>query len=245
MSIGDTVTTALTPRTAPGSGATHSNPAALRRLALPALALLLIGLLALLCQPAASLAKNAGSACSAAAAQEKTGARACAGRNRKGRAHAKVKGHHAKRHHSTNKKKKSKHGSVAPVAAAVPKPAVCEDGSRPVNEGEGSYTCANGNEPVCKNGAEPALSKDGTKLLCPTGSRNGAEWSEAECEDGSSPEASLGGGFTCEDGSQPRCEDGSRPTASGDGSMLVCLVSGSPPLSSPPAAEEENEGEES
>jgi hypothetical protein len=244
MSIGDTVTTVLTPCTAPSGSASHSNPAALRRLALPALALLLVGLLALLCQPAASLAKNAGSACSAAAAQKKTGARACAGRNRKGRAHAKVKGRHAKRHHSINKKKKSKHGSVGPVAAP-PKPAVCEDGSRPVNEGEGSYTCANGNEPICKNGAQPAPSREGTKLLCPTSSRNSAEWSEAECGDGSSPEASLGGGFACEDGSQPRCEDGSRPTASGDGSMLVCLVSGPPPLSSSPAGEEENEGEES
>jgi hypothetical protein len=199
-------------------------------------------LLALLAQPASSLAKKTSSACSsAAAAQKKIGARACAGRNRKGRAHAKAKSHHAKRHHSIIKKKKSKQRSVAPVAAP-PKPAVCEDGSRPVNEGEGSFACANGEEPICQNGAEPAPSKNGTKLLCPTSAHSGSETTDAECEDGSVPNA-LGASFACEDGLQPRCEDGSQPKASSDGSTLVCLIASSPSPS--PAAEEEDESEES
>jgi hypothetical protein len=231
MSIGDTVTASPIPRL--------SSLRSRRALLLAALAILPLALAVLLCRPASSSAKGATGVCSSATAHGKASARACAQRNRAAHAHAKAKSHHAKRHHSINKKM-SKHGSVAPVAVP-PKPAVCEDGSRPVNEGEGSYACANGSEPICKNGAEPAPSKDGTKLLCPTSSRS-SEWSEAECEDGSSPEASLGGSFACEDGSQPRCEDGSRPTSSGDGSMLVCLVAGSPPLSSPPG--EADEGEE-
>ncbi|HEY2217296.1 MAG TPA: hypothetical protein VGH21_07350 [Solirubrobacteraceae bacterium] len=242
MNIGDTVTIAPASRPASGSGTACSNGTARRRITLPALALLLAALLALLALPATSLAKNTSSACSsAAAAQKKTGARACAGRSRKGHAHAKAKGHHVKRHHSIIKKKKSKHPSGTPVAAP-PKPAVCEDGSRPVNEGEGSFACANGEEPICQNGAEPAPSKNGTKLLCPTSAHSGPETTDAECEDGSVPNA-LGTGFACEDGSQPRCEDGSQPKASSDGAALVCLVSGSPSPSS--AAEEEDESDES
>jgi hypothetical protein len=157
----------------------------------------------------------------------------------------KPKGKHAHKHHTKKAKKhKAKHGSARPTAAP-PKPATCEDGSRPVNEGEGSFSCANGEEPICTNGAEPTPSRSGSKLVCPVTTSSTTEFTEAECEDGSTPERSESGGYVCEDSSHPSCPDGSQPTLSDDGSMLVCLTqgtNGSAP-SSPPDEEDEGEGE--
>jgi hypothetical protein len=209
-----------------------------------ALALLLTALAALLCRPAPSSAGSAAGACASAHAKQHV--RACAGRHRAGHARGKAKGRHSGRHHPINKKKKAtQHGSVD--ASSTPaEPATCEDGSTPQSEGDASFSCADGSEPVCAGGGEPVPSKNDTKLVCPTAAGTGTEWSEAECEDGGAPERSADGTYACEDGSSPACADGSRPTPSDDGSMLVCLAQGTPAPSSPApssAAEEDAEDE--
>jgi hypothetical protein len=168
--------------------------------------------------------------------------RACAGRNRAGHARGRAKGRHSGRHHRINKKKRvAQHGSVNTPSAVAP-PATCEDGSKPQSEGAGSFSCADGSEPVCAAGAEPAPAKNGAKLVCPAAPSAGVEWSEAECEDGGAPERSDAGSYVCEDGSRPACLDGSRPILSDDGSMLVC-IQGTPAPSSPAPAEEDGEDE--
>jgi hypothetical protein len=207
-----------------------------------ALALLLAALAVLLCRPSPSSATSAAGACASAHAEQHV--RACAGRNRAGHARGRAKGRHSGRHHRINKKKKAaQHGSVNQPSAVAP-PATCEDGSKPQSEGDGSFSCADGSEPVCAGGAEPAPAKNGAKLLCPTAPSAGVEWSEAECEDGGAPERSGAGSYVCEDGSRPACTDGSRPILSDDGSMLVC-IQGTPAPSSPaPSPAEEEAGEE-
>lgn len=209
-----------------------------------ALALLLAALAAPLCRPAPSSARAATSACSSASAHAGQPVRACAGRTRSGHSHGKAKGRHSGRRHPIHKKKQATHyGSVQPPAPAPPKPATCEDGSQPVSEGEGSFSCANGSEPVCASGVQPVPAKNGAKLICPASPAAGSEWSEAECEDGSAPERAGDGSFACEDESQPACPDGSHPTPSDDGSMLVCLAHNVP--SSPSPVEESGEDSES
>jgi hypothetical protein len=187
------------------------------------LTLALAALAVLLSAPAQSLARNAQSKHASATRHKPKG---------KHKRHAKK----AKRH------SKAKHGTAAPVATP-PKPAICEDGSRPVAEGEGTFSCADGAEPVCRNGAEPTPTRSGTTLVCPTSSST-TEFSEAECEDGSAPERSETGSYACEDGSHPSCPGGSQPTLSDDGSMLACLTQGANGSSpSSPPEEEEGEGE--
>jgi hypothetical protein len=207
-----------------------------------ALALLLTALAALLCRPAPSSASSAAGACASAHAKQHV--RACAGRNRAGHARGKAKGRRSGRHHRINKKKAAQHVSVDAPSTAAP-PATCEDGSKPQSEGDGSFSCADGSGPVCSGGAEPVPTKNGANLLCPAAPGTGAEWSEAECEDGGAPERTSGGSYACEDGSRPACADGSRPTLSDDGSMLVCMQ-GTPTPSSPapPSPAEEEAGED-
>jgi hypothetical protein len=191
------------------------------------LALALAALAALLCSPAPSLARHV---------------RATHASTR-----SKAKGRHAKRRHHAKKGRKhkgaAKHQTLH-VPAPAPTPAVCADGSRPVEEGESGFACANGAEPVCANGAEPAPAHGGSKLLCPAAAKPTIEWEEAECEDGSAPERSEGGGFACEDGSRPSCENGVQPTLSDDGSMLVCITHGATSSSPPPSEEVEEDEDE-
>jgi hypothetical protein len=204
-----------------------------------ALSLLLIALAALLCRPAPSSAASATRAC--ASARTKQRVRACAGRNRAGHAQGRAKGRHSGRHHRINKKKKaSRHGTVNVPGAGAP-PATCEDGSKPQGEGHGSFSCADGAEPVCASGAEPVPAKGGSKLVCPAATGAGAELSEAECADGDTPERTSAGAYACEDGSSPACADGSRPAPADDGSMLACPAQGTPAPASP---DEEEAGEE-
>jgi hypothetical protein len=206
------------------------------------LAVLLLGALAvLLCRAAPSSAKAGASACSSAHATQHV--RACAGRSRSGHSRGNAKGRHSVHHRSIHKKKTASQRGTVHAPAAAAKPATCEDGSQPAGEGDGSFSCANGSEPICAGGAQPTPAKNGAKLLCPTSSAPGTDWSEAECEDGSAPEHAGNGGFACEDESQPSCPDGSRPTPSDDGSMLVCLTHGSPPSPSPVEEDGEDEGE--
>ncbi len=141
-------------------------------------------------------------------------------RKRKGHSHSKVKGHHTK--HSKKGKHKRKAARRKPAAGThALAPALCEDGSAPVNEGGGSFSCADESEPACSNGSTPVLSSNGQKLLCPV-SADGSGETEAVCEDGSAPVPAGDGSFSCDDESMPVCEDGSTPTPSSSGSTLVC-----------------------
>jgi hypothetical protein len=160
-------------------------------------------------------------------AHPKRGSSACAqaGRAsrpaRKSSAHSrsKAKGHHSK--HSKKGKHKAKAKRRAASRAHAPAPALCEDGSAPVNEGGGSFSCADESEPACSNGSAPVLSSNGQKLLCAV-KASGSGQAEAVCEDGSAPVPASGGSFSCGDGSMPVCEDGSVPALSSSGSTLVC-----------------------
>jgi hypothetical protein len=217
-----------------------------RRSIAPLFAMLLLAtVLALLVRSAPSSAQGSPARCASRATSSgatRTGghARGCAARKHK--SHAKGK---AKRHHSKPIKKNKFQHNPAPhtPATLAPQPAVCEDASTPVSEGEGSYSCADGSEPICTDGSEPAPASKGSGPVCPTTAAPVVEFSEASCEDGSVP-AGAAGGYRCEDGSQPACEDGSQPVLSDDGSALTCLAYGttgpSPTPSSPPGEESED-----
>lgn len=210
-----------------------------RALALLSTVLLLAALVALLVRVAPSSAQGSPAGCSPRAAHSGSQGRVCAALWHGTHAKTKAKHHHAKR--VAAKKKKSKHQPATYTPAIpAPVPAVCEDASTPVRESEGSYSCADGSEPICGNGSEPALASKGPGPVCPTAAKPVVEFSEASCEDGSAP-AGASGGYTCDDGSHPECEDGSPPVLSGDGSMLACTTyasagSGSTPSS--PSGEE-------
>ncbi len=194
-----------------------------------ALALLLSG-------PAPSDAARARSSCASDHAKR---ARACAER-RHARTHGKAK--KRSKHHRPSAGKGS-HNAATPAPSALA-PATCEDGSRPTSEGDGSFSCADGSEPVCQHGVEPVAARGSGKPVCPAPAAGATEWSEAECEDGGTPERAQGGVWACEDGSEPACADESQPRSSDDGSMLVCVAQGSPAPSSPSADEEEDEEDE-
>lgn len=208
-----------------------------------ALALAMVTILALLAFSGQAMAHtpkaHAHKACSpSSVSHSKRGAHACAqsrhgSKPHKGKAHAhaKVKGHHAK--HATKGKKVVKKAAKRKVkvpASAVKSPATCEDGSVPVLESDGYFSCDDESEPGCESGAIPMLSANGSKLICgiaPKGiaPKGIAPSAEAACEDGSTPSQSGEGSFSCDDESEPTCENGSEPTLSNDGTNLLCNVS--------------------
>jgi hypothetical protein len=175
-----------------------------RRLSLTmTLALSLAMLLVALLGPAATSAQTRKAACptSAARVKAKRAGRTCAP-------------HKHKRHKHKHADRRAKHGSSdAPVVVA----ALCEDGSVPVRAGEG-FSCADGSEPECEDGATPTVSRNGKSLLCPLTDESEASLSEAECEEeglldcsgldsGSNEQtcetsASEGSEFVCEDQSE-------------------------------------------
>jgi hypothetical protein len=214
-----------------------------RRIAPFAAAFLLLALTMLVVLSGSSPASAKSTCSSTAAARAKQHVHACPARHSMARAHTKAKAHHAKHNHSKKKKKAKVKPKSTHTPAPVLRPATCEDGTTPKPTGEGEYTCGDGSEPVCANGAEPTAKHGGARLLCPA--KPGSEFSEASCEDGSSPEhVAAGSPFSCEDGSQPSCEDGSQPKLSDDGSMLACLTSGPAGSSSPSEEADEDEDED-
>ncbi len=175
--------------------------------------------------PRAMAQARSASCPSSLTAHPRRGSSACA-QARRASAHArKGKGHsHARGHHSKHPKK-GKHKTTAKKKATprthVLAAALCEDGSAPVNDGGGSFSCADESEPVCSNGSTPVLSSNGQKLLCAVEAGSSAQ-TEAVCEDGSAPVPAGDGSFSCEDESMPVCEDGSTPEISSSGSKLLC-----------------------
>ncbi len=179
-----------------------------RRLTLLALtlALSLAVLAAALLGPAQTLAQTHGSTCSTSAAHSKAKtARTCARSSHKGKAHH-ATGRRARR---TLAKKTPKASTPASPALAA---AYCEDGSAPVRAGDGSFSCDDGSEPECEDGATPTVSPNGKDLLCPVSTEEASGSSEAQCEEG------LGCG--AETGSAP-AEQGCEALPS-DGSSFVC-----------------------
>jgi hypothetical protein len=176
----------------------------LRRLA-SALALgLSLGVLAAaaLLGPAQTLAQTHRATCPSSGAHSKAKhGHGCAKPARKGKSHRTAK-HHAKR-------TKTKAGSSASGAFV---PARCEDGSLPVAAANGSFSCDDGSEPECENGAAPTRSSKDKKLLCPVSTHNEPGAGEAECEEREEQEeenlscTTEGGEEVCEVTSTPGCE---------------------------------------
>lgn len=165
----------LQPSLAPIAAGSHLR--ALARLAQWALVLALLALALL--APARSLAQARRESCPAtprAGAAHARAARAC----RKGsprpakREAAKRRAAHARA---------QSHAGKARVRAKPPAmtPARCEDESLPVRAADGSFTCADGSEPACEDGATPAPSKNSTSLLCAVSSTSEASGGEDEC----------------------------------------------------------------
>jgi len=160
-------------------------------------------------------------------AHPKRGSSACAqagrasapARKSRARSRSKAKGHHSKHSKKGKHKAKAKRKTAPQAHAATP--ALCEDGSAPVSEGGGSFSCADESEPACSNGSAPVLSSNGQKLLCAV-KADAAGQTGAVCEDGSAPVPASEGSFSCDDESMPVCEDGSIPALSSSGSTLVC-----------------------
>ncbi len=189
-----------------------------------------------------ALAHGSHAACVSATGAGAHKTRACAGSSRSRSSHAKVKGHHKSSSiHSKKKKTKKRRVVVTHVPAPAPQPATCEDGSTPKLGAEGVFTCADGGEATCANGAQPT--PHAGRPVCPIAATPGAatEWSEASCDDESTP-TPAGGGYSCDDGSAPVCEDGSPPTLIAEGSMLACLVPVASSASTGPTPAEEAEG---
>jgi hypothetical protein len=139
----------------------------------------------------------------------------------KGKAHAharpNVKGHHSR--HGAKRGRKKAARRKPPAHSQTP--AVCEDGSTPVNEGGGSFSCADESQPECLNGSVPVLSSNHSALVCEVKAVAPSQ-SEAVCEDGGAPVRAGDGSFSCVDESQPVCENGSIPTPSSSGTTLIC-----------------------
>jgi hypothetical protein len=144
-----------------------------RRLSLVLTLLLSLGVLVTaLVGPAETLAQTRKPSCSTAAARikAKRARRTCA-QSHKGKA----------KHHTKHKKKGAKAG--APIGT-VTVAAVCEDGSAPAPEASGEFTCTDGSEPACEDGATPTASHNGKSLLCPVVIESEeSSAAEAECEE--------------------------------------------------------------
>ena len=120
--------------------------------------------------------------------------------------------------------------------------AACQDGRAPLVAGDGSFSCADGSEPVCADGASPHVSA--SRVICPAASAEDQEEAESSeggcqaesacspsgsaeapedpCEDGPATRA-PDGSFVCGDGAEPSCVSGYNLTVSPDGSALSCV----------------------
>jgi hypothetical protein len=166
------------------------------------LAVFLAVLVAALLGPSQSLAQTHKLAC--AHARAKRSAQACVQSAHRGKAR------HASKHRGKHTLANAPSETLPALAAAS-----CEDGSAPVREGNGSFSCADGSEPECEDGSTPTRSGNGKSLLCPVIGEAGPESSEAaECEEGLSSMCSTG---TISGSSEQECE-----VSSSAGASFVC-----------------------
>jgi hypothetical protein len=153
------------------------------------------------------------------------------GHHAKGKAHvrlkAKAKGHHAK--HAVGKKKSKKTVNAPPPTVTIETAAACEDGTAPIQAGDGSFSCGDGSEPTCDDGLNLTFNSDGSTPLCGGGSNGPAGENEPVCEDGTAPVLDGDSSISCADGSDPTCADGAEVAFSSDGSTLLCGVGSNGP----------------
>ena len=148
-----------------------------RLLAIAVTLLLALGVfLAALLGPAETLAQTHKPTCQSSAHARKRSARACTQPSHKVRAQTR----RAPKHHPKRKSKKTSKSGTPTVHAVA---AQCEDGSAPVQSAEGSFSCGDGSEPQCENGASPTPSHNGKSLLCPVSTEAEAGAGETECEE--------------------------------------------------------------
>jgi hypothetical protein len=179
---------------------TDSHPT--RRLAaILALALSLAAATAALLGPSQTLAQTHRSSCASAHAKARCNARTCAQSAHKGR------GRHTARCH-TNRASAKKAPKTSRQALAL---AYCEGGGAPVQAEDGSFSCEDGAQPQCENGAIPT--PRGKSLVCPVIFSEETSSGQAECEEegAGSACASSGSGSgeqACEEssGERPQCE---------------------------------------
>ncbi len=154
--------------------------------------------------PAQTLAQTRKPACQTTAhAKAKHVTHACARPSHKSKTRRTAK-HSSK--HTSGKTTSGLPGTAASV------PAQCENGSAPVRA-SGSFTCSDGSEPECEDGADPTASRNGRSLLCPALQEVEPTSAEAECEEeglectsldsgtgekGCEGSAGAGAGFACE-----------------------------------------------
>jgi hypothetical protein len=154
------------------------------------------------------------------------GAHACARSRRtpksghSGKAHVRRQGHHSR--HAAGKKKQTATNKATSLPAASRTVAVCEDGSGPVRAGDGSFSCEDGSEAACENGASATIARDGTRLVCGVGSSGGSGSAEPACEAASPPAQESDGSVSCAEGSAGTCEGSSGATLASEGSAPQC-----------------------
>jgi hypothetical protein len=164
------------------------------------LAVFLAVLVAALLGPSQSLAQTHKLDC--AHARAKRNAQACVQFAHRGKAR------HASKHRGKHTLANNAPSETLPALAA----ASCEDGSAPVLESNGSFSCGDGSEPECEDGSTPTRSGNGKNLLCPVIGEADPESSEAaECEEGLSSMCSAG---TISGSSEQACEVSSSASAS-------------------------------
>ena len=177
-----------------------------RRLALAVtLALSLSAFAVALLGPAQTLAQAHKAAClNAAHAKTKHGVHACTQSTHKPKRHAK---------HSSKKKTRKKTDKA--LQSTVP--AHCEDASLPVRASDGSFSCDDGSEPECEDGATPTPSRNGKSLVCAVLSEGEAGASEAECEEEDLGCAAGGGAGPGEQACEVPTGEESSPICEGEG----------------------------
>jgi hypothetical protein len=141
------------------------------------LALSLLALVVTLLGPAQTLAQTR-RACSTPTGQPKTkhAGRTCSQASRRGK-----KKRRSRRHHTKLAPAREGSQTGAPAAGTV-EPALCEGGQTPVRAANGTFSCSDGSEPECEDGATPKTSRKGNSLVCPVASEPESGSSTAECE---------------------------------------------------------------
>jgi hypothetical protein len=131
-----------------------------------------------------------------------------------------------------------------PTGAASLTPAICEDGSEPARQANGSRACADGSEALCEDGSRPTRTgaagvplcpiattaaatgasecEDGTATPCSSTTEGPTETGPAGCEDGSAATPTGSGTYSCRPDVAPSCLEGYSPTFATDGMSFVC-----------------------
>ncbi len=166
------------------------------------LTLSLLALVVTLLGPAQTLAQTR-KPCSTGQSKTKHAGRACSQASRQGK-----KKHHSSRHHGKHAPAEKTSQTGAPAAASV-EPALCEGGQTPVRAANRTFSCSDGSQPECEDGATPTASRKGNSLVCVVPSEPESSSSAAECEEEELACGTVAGEQACE-------------SAGGDSSSFSC-----------------------